>query len=311
MVPKIGETKTMRRTFLRQLAAIPALAVLGAASLPFETGAQEKIKRAGGSRLKIGLNAYSFNDSLLKGSMTLDDVLEFCAQQGFEGVDLTGYYFPGYPQPPSDEYIYHVKKKAFLLGLDISGTGVRNDFTYPDEKKRRDDITLVKNWIEVAAKLGAPVIRIFAGKQNLEGFTWNQAAEWMVKDIRECVAYGKARGVIVAIQNHNDFIKTAADALKMLKLIDSEWSGLILDTGSFRAADPYAEIASAAPYAVNWQIKENVFVGEEQVKVDLPKLVKIIRASGYRGYLPIETLGAGDPKVKVPAFLDEVRKALT
>jgi hypothetical protein len=84
-----------------------------------------------------------------------------------------------------------------------------------------------------------------------------------------------------------------------------------LDTGSFRAADPYAEIAVAAPFAVNWQIKENVFVGEEQVKVDLPKLVKIIRASGYCGYLPIETLGASDPKVKVPAFLDEVRKALS
>ena len=28
------------------------------------------------------------------------------------------------------------------------------------------------------------------------------------------------------------------------------------------------------------------------------------------GYLPIETLGAGDPKIKVPAFLEKVQKAL-
>jgi sugar phosphate isomerase/epimerase len=118
-------------------------------------------------------------------------------------------------------------------------------------------------------------------------------------------------GVIIGIQNHNDFIKTSADALKILKMVDSEWAGLILDTGSFRSADPYAEIAAAAPYAVNWQIKENVFIGEEQVKVDLSKLLKIIRVSGYRGYLPIETLGEGDPKVKVPKFLEEVRTAMS
>lgn len=301
---------SMRREFLKQLVAVPALVALGVTSNPLKIRAQERIQRAVGPRLKIGLNAYSFNDPLLNGSMNLDDLLEFCAQQGFDAVDLTGYYFPGYPQPPTDEYIYRIKRKAFLLGLDISGTGVRNDFTYTDEKKRKDDVTLVKNWIEVAAKLGAPVIRIFAGKQDIEGYTWDQVAEWMVKDIKECVEYGKQHGVIVGIQNHNDFIKTADDALKMLKLVGSEWFGLILDTGSFHAVDPYTEIAVAAPYAVNWQIKENIFVNRKQVKMDVGKLMKVIRASGYRGYLPIETLGPGDPKAKVPVFLDEVREAL-
>jgi hypothetical protein len=38
--------------------------------------------------------------------------------------------------------------------------------------------------------------------------------------------------------------------------------------------------------------------------------MKIIKESGYRGYLPIETLGEGDPKVKVPQFLNEVREAI-
>ncbi len=67
---------------------------------------------------------------------------------------------------------------------------------------------------------------------------------------------------------------------------------------------------SSSPYAINWQIKENVFVGNEQVRVDLKKLIGIVRSSGDRGYLPIETLGAGNPKEKVPAFFREVRAAL-
>jgi sugar phosphate isomerase/epimerase len=290
--------------------ALPALAALEMIPAPLKANPQEKVARTGGAKLKVGLNAYSFNEPLLKGEMSLDQLLEFCAGQNLEAVDLTGYYFKGYPQPPSDDVIYHVKRRAFLLGLDISGTGVRNDFTYADEKKRKEDVQLVKNWIGVAAKLGAPVIRVFAGKQNVDAFTWDQVAEWMVKDIKECVEYGRQRGVMIGIQNHNDFIKTSDDALKILKMVNSEWCGIILDTGSFRGPDPYAEIAKAAPYAINWQVKENIFIGADQVKVDLKKLVGIIRGVGYRGYLPIETLGAGDPKEKVPAFLKLVREAL-
>jgi sugar phosphate isomerase/epimerase len=300
----------MRRDFLKTILTIPALTALQSIGAIVPASAQEKVQRIGGPKLKTSLNAYSFNQPLLNGTMTLDELLEYCAEQGFDGVDITGYYFRGYPEVPTDEYIFHIKKKAFLLGLEISGTGVRNDFTYVDGEKRNADITLVKKWIDVAAKLGAPVIRIFAGKQDTTGHSWDEVAAWMVKDIKECVAYGEQCGVMVAIQNHNDFIKTSDDALKILKMVDSKWFGLILDTGSFRAEDPYKEIEIASPYAVNWQVKENIFVKGEQVRTDLQRIVKIVRDAGYRGYLPIETLGPGDPKEKVKVLLAEMRAAL-
>jgi hypothetical protein len=40
------------------------------------------------------------------------------------------------------------------------------------------------------------------------------------------------------------------------------------------------------------------------------KIIAIIKSSGYRGYVPIETLGPGDPRIKVPAFLQKVERAL-
>ncbi len=300
----------MRRQFLKTVMALPAAGILGTLSNFQHALSQQKPDRKGGARLKTSLNAYSFDASLKDGSMNLELLLDFCAGQGFDGVDLTGYYFPGYPEVPDDAYVYRIKRKAFLLGLDISGTGVRNDFTYADGDRRKADVALVKNWIVSAAKLGAPVIRIFAGKQDTAGYTWEEVAGWMVKDITECVNFGRDHGVLVAVQNHNDFIKSADQALTILRMVDSPWFGLILDTGSFRANDPYAEIAIAAPYAVNWQIKENIFVAGEQVRTDLRKIVKILREAGYRGYLPIETLGPGDPKVKVPRLLEELQSAL-
>ena len=90
---------------------------------------------------------------------------------GFDGVDITGYYFKGYPLAPSDEYIYRIKRRAFGLGVEISGTGIRNDFTIADKNKRQQEVEHVKKWIEVASKMGAPVIRIFAGNQQNEGYT--------------------------------------------------------------------------------------------------------------------------------------------
>jgi sugar phosphate isomerase/epimerase len=243
--------------------------------------------------------------------MTINDMLEFCAEKGIMAVDITGYYFAGYPKVPSDEVLYKVKRKAFSLGLEIGGTGVRNDFTLADESKRQENVQLVKNWIEVAQKLGAQTLRIFSGNQKPEGFSRAQVLEWMLKDIRECVEYGKAHGVVVALQNHDDFIKTAADTIEIMEAIKSEWYGLMLDVGSFRTADPYNEIARTIKYAVTWQIKEKVFVRGKEVEVDADKLMKLIKSSGFRGYLPLETLGEGDPKQKVSALLEKFRRAMS
>ncbi|MEZ5043130.1 MAG: sugar phosphate isomerase/epimerase family protein [Saprospiraceae bacterium] len=298
---------TKRRKLLKSLMAMPLLAASAPSSF---SQARQHPDTPACSRLKLSLNAYSFNAPLTKGEMDVDDLIDFCANNGFDGVDITAYYFPGYPAIPPDEYIYHIKKKAFLAGLEISGTGVRNDFTDPDPAKRKAHLDLVKAWIECAAKLGAPVIRIFAGTQEPAGYTWDQVAKWLVADVKECVEHGKKYGVVVAIQNHHDFLKTSDQVLKIIEMVDSEWFGLILDTGSYRKGDPYAEIMKTIDHAVNWQVKEKIFVDGVEVETDLPKLAAIIKASCYKGYLPIETLGAGEPKLKVRMLLEKLRRAL-
>ena len=284
-----------------------ALAGVAAAALPL---ADLKEPGSGTDHLRISLNAFSFNDLLLAKKMTIDDLLDFCAKTGFEGVDLTGYYFPGYPAAPSDEYIFHIKKKAFRLGIDLGCTGVRNDFTWADPKKRAEEKKLVKDWIIVAQKLGAPGVRIFAGTLSKENFPWDERAKWIVDDIRECADFGKDHGVMLAFQNHWDFVKTASEVEKIMKMIDHEWVGLMLDIGSYRSPDPYMDIAATAGYAITWQMKEKVYVNDTQVEADYEKVIEIVKNCGYRGYLPLETLGQGDPYQKVEALYHKVKKIL-
>jgi sugar phosphate isomerase/epimerase len=327
-----------RRDFLKRASLFSAAAVAGA-GLTVPAGARaavEPIKRTGGAQLKLSLNAYSFAKLLndhLKGrgeGITLFQLAEFCAKHNFDGLDATGYYFPGYSAQgadvPPDKFVFEFKRRVFDLGLGISGTGVGNNFTTADRAARARDVQRIKNWTEVAAKLGAPVLRVFADTQ-MRAQTWetvsggaprNAVEGWIADDICACADHAAKFGVIIGVQNHGDFLKTAADVISLLKRVDSPWCGAIVDTGYFKAADPYAEMALAAPYAVNWQIKQSPFGVEKEAEAptDLLRLMRIIRDSGYRGYLPIETLsqrGGGqayDPYAVVPKFLAEVRAAL-
>jgi sugar phosphate isomerase/epimerase len=304
-----GSNKLTRRHFTQSL-AVGGMCTVG---LPFFGGFEKTNSldnRTPSSRLKISLNAFSFDKPLREGSMTIFDLLDFCARAGFDAVDLTGYYFPGYPSVPPDDYIYNVKKKAFRLGLGISGTGVRNDFTWSDAGKREGEKQLVKDWIIVAEKIGAPLVRIFAGTLSKENFSWEERAKWIAEDIRECAEFGKKHGVMTALQNHYDFMKSSADVEKMLDMVNSDWNGLLLDIGSYHSSDPYKDIALTAGHAISWQLKEKVFVNDIQTDTDYTKIMAIVKQCGYAGYLPLETLGEGDAVRKVEALFQKVKAVL-
>lgn len=275
------------------------------------------------TQIKLALNAYSFNDVLLasatseKPAFTLFDLLDWCAVQNIDAIDLTGYYFPGYPEVPTDEYIYELKHKAFKLGIDISGTGIRNNFADPDPAVRAADVERAKKWIIVASKLGAPVIRLFAGAIP-KGYEnkWEEVAGWMIACYKECASYGEKHGVIIGIQNHGDMIQTAEQCIYVMNKVNSKWAGIILDTGNFKVTDPYGDIAKVIPYTVNWQLKESVMGNTSEVKTDFVKLMRIIKDSGYRGYLPVETLKLVgkvkpyDPFILVPAMMKDLKSAM-
>jgi sugar phosphate isomerase/epimerase len=298
-----------RRAFLSALAASAPLLELtpGLAPGPGSGSAPGTPRTA---KIKLSCNLYSFNAPLRSGEMSLEQAIDFCAELGFDAVDPTGYYFPGHPDPPSDAYLHAIKLRAFRNGLDLSGTGVRNDFTVPDAAKREADVAHVKRWVEVAVRLGAPVLRVFDGRGEGEGPTREQMTGWVVEAFRACAGHGERHGVVVAYQNHDELLKTADEVLALRERVASEWFGLNVDVGSLRTGDPYEEIARLAPYACTWQIKERLYRRGREEKTDLGRVFAILRAAGYRGYAPLETLGPGDPREKVHRFLDEARSAL-
>ncbi len=290
-----------RRNFIT---ALPAISLVRAVPV------SDNVPMHGAQRFRISLNAYSFNDMLMKKKISKHELLEFCANTGFDAVDMTGYYFSSYPATPLDEEIFTFKRQAHALGIEISGTGVRNEFSYSDRSALAKEIDTVLRWVEVAAKMGAPVLRIFTAKQYATGEERKKVNENIRYALHKCVEKAAAFGIVLGIQNHNDFLRTAAECQELIESINSKWLGLVLDTGNFIADDPYEEIRKAVPLAVNWQVKEKLLVNGVQTPMDLKRLSSIIQSSNYKGNLPIETLGMNDPLNEVPVFYKKVKRAV-
>lgn len=278
---------------------------LSSAAATFAIG---PIRRHGPSRMKLSLAAYSFRE-LLSGptkSMSLDDFIDRAAGWDLDAVEPTSYYFP---DPPTPEYCRRLRRRAFLLGLGISGTAIRNTFTYPPGPALEREIAHVKRWIDLAVHLGAPTIRIFAGDLQ-QGTTEAQAREWCIRAIQECCDYAAPRGIILALENHGGIVSTVDQLLSIVKAIDSEWFGVNWDSGNFRSADPYADLERAAPYAVVAQIKTEIAPNNVRQEADLGRVVGILRNAGFRGFVALEYEAQEDPFIAVPRHIKELRRLI-
>lgn len=274
-------------------------------------------------QVEVGLNAFSFNDELidyargLGGGLTVFDLIDFCALHNIRALDLTAYYLIGYPDVPSDEYLFEIKKYARKRNIYLSGTGVWNDFADPNPKKREYYIQLIKNWIEAASKMGVEVVRVFSGVPPV-GYNEKDRPRVIgriVECLKECAVHAGKFGVMLGLQHHADMLRTADETIEVIKMIDSPWVAVVLDTGNLMSEDPYTDMDKLMPYVISWQLKESVFGWNLSVKTDLKKIMQIIRKHNYRGYLPVETLNTGvcnyDPYERVPKFIDEVRHAIS
>ncbi len=294
-----------RRCFLGKTLSLTTAAV-GVSSA--SSWAIEPLVRNGKSKFKFSLAAYSYRKLLSGEKATLDltDFIRDCADMQLEATELTSYYFPEEITP---EYLRQLKQLCFHLGLDISGTAVRNDFGLPVGDKRRGDIEHVKRWADYSEILGAPVIRVFAGHVP-SGADPTEVHRRIVAGMEECCDYAGQRGVHLALENHGGPTATADGLLAIVRDVQSPWFGINLDTGNFHTDDIYGDLEKVAPYALNVQIKVVVTGPDDQKQpADFPRLAEILRRVDYRGYVVLEYEEAEDPRKACPGFVEQMRSA--
>jgi sugar phosphate isomerase/epimerase len=295
-----------RRSFLTNA----CLSTVTPLVLTASAGAVGPMGRTRPSHFKLSLAAYSFRDYLTGPNKTMDlfGFVDLAADLGLDAVEPTSYYFP---ENVSADYLHRLKQHAFVLGLDISGTALMNDFCLPPGPETDNELDHVRTWIDHAAELDAPTLRLLSGNW-LQGTPESELEERVVERINSLIPHAVAKGVTLALENHGGGVTvTSEQLLRLVRQVKGPNFGVNLDTGNFHGKDPYAEIAEAAPYAVNVQVKTEMRrMGQSKEPADLTRVIRILREARYSGYVVLEYNAPEDPRKAVPRFIKELRSLI-
>ncbi|MDX9755302.1 MAG: sugar phosphate isomerase/epimerase family protein [bacterium] len=271
------------------------------------------------SRIKLAISTYSYWH-FAEVKYPIEKVIDHAADFGVEGVDIL------HRQMESEDnaYLQKVKRHAFLNGIDLISLSIHQDFVDPDKEKLKEHIEHTKHCIELANAMGIPSIRLNSGRWGtvqsfdelmerrgiepaLEGYTEEDAFEWCIGCIEECLPTAEKNGVMLLIENHWGLTRNPEGVLRIRKAIDSPFMGVMMDTGNF-LEDPYEKLQMMAPHTNMVQAKTYYGGGEwYSLDLDYGRIATILKEAQFRGYVSLEFEGKAAPDEGVRQSLELFR----
>lgn len=310
-----------RRTFLNRSVAATTAVGLAAFSTDSQTFAGQTQSRRPNP---IAVSTYSFWRFKENMKMPIEKCIDEAARMGFDGVDLLLIQM----ESEENSYLQKLKRHALINGLDLCCMSTHQGYVYPDKAKRQQNIDLTLKQIEIAYRLGVPIVRINTGRWRttrsfddlmanrgiepvLPGYTEDDGFKWVIDSIEQCLPKAKECGVILGLENHWGLARTPEGLLRIVNAIDSPWLQVLLDTGNF-LEDPYDKLDMCAPQTVFIQAKTYYGGGLwYTLDLDYPRIARIMRKHNYRGYISLEFEGNEDYKIAIPKSLAILRNAFS
>lgn len=268
---------------------------------------------------RIGLSTYSFHRALKDGSMKLFDVIDCIQEFGGEHVEMVpaGFAIGGLEDARA------IRAHAEACGLAVSNYAIGANFLQPDSASFEREVERVKREVEIAHALGAERMRHDAA--------WAPPAESTIRHFESALpqlAEGCARvadfaaglGVTTSVENHGYLVQASDRVQKLLFAVDRPNFRTTLDVGNFLCADedPVAAVRKNIPLASMVHLKD--FCRREPAPwrqegffptaaghllrgtvlgygdLDLPAIIRELKAAGYDGFLSVEFEGQEDER---------------
>lgn len=284
--------KLYRRVFLKTTMAAaagtilvsPAMAGLAAEKSPF----------------KISLAEWSFHKTLFAKEMTNLEFPVITRELGMEGVEYVNQFFMD--KAKDESYLAELKKisknegvENVLIMCDSEGM-----VGHPEKAERIKTVENHKKWIDAAAFLGCHSIRVNAGSRG----TYEEQQKLAAEGLRMLCEYGDAKKINVIVENHGGLSSNGEWLSGVMKMVDHKRVGTLPDFGNFvinrqtsEEFDRYKGVELLMPYAKGVSAKSYAFdtVGNDTTS-DFYKLMKIVKDSGYEGFVGVEYEGSELPE---------------
>ena len=278
--------KQTRRAFLQS-------AALAAAGIPLLKNNAFGMETLAKSPFKISLAEWSLHKALWAKEMThLDFPVKAAKDFGIFGVEYVSTFF----KDTSAEYLNELLKitkdnKVTNVLIMVDGQGNMGD---KDEAIRNKAVDNHHRWVEAAKTLGCHSIRVNAAGKGTEA----EVADAMVDSLTKLSTFAAGLDINVVVENHGGFSSNGKWLSGVMKRVNLKNCGTLPDFGNFRVSateeyDRYLGIEELMPYAKGASAKSYDFDADgNEVKIDFYRIIKIIKDSGYKGWIDVEYEGS-------------------
>ncbi len=276
--------------------------------------------------MKLGVSMYSYYRLWKAELLDIPGFIEIARKIGADGVELLA---PLWRDMEAELPAVEAALKSSALPVGVYS--VSNDFVNADEGERAAQVKRITDGVDVALRLGAGVVRVFAGNTK-EGISFEQSFHWIVDGLKEGSDYAKKKGVKLALENHGLLAGKSGQVHKILDAVNSPALGANPDTGNFLLVheaphDALHALATRANMAHFKDFKEvpethegfaytsldglkyiGTAIGEGDVA--LQACVNELKAVNFNGWLNIEYEGTEDPMTALPRSVAYTRGLL-
>ena len=240
--------------------------------------------------LQISLAQWTINRELRSGKIDNLDFAKVAAEHGIHAVEYVNQFFMD--KAKDANYLGEMKKRAadqdvmsLLIMCDREG-----NIGDPDSAKRKQTVDNHRKWLDAAKFLGCHSIRVNAGSSG----TWDEQVKLAADGLSRLTAIGAKMGLNVIVENHGGLSSNADWLVEVIKKVDHKRCGTLPDFGNFRikpgeSYDSYRGMQKLLPFAKGVSVKDRVWDDKgKQFELDYDRMLKLVHASGFRGYCGIE-----------------------
>lgn len=241
-------------------------------------------------------------------------ILDFAAAHGFSAIELRG--LEGNLDLPANPIfaagrIEQTKKEIEASNLKIACVSSSAQLYVEDPTKRAKELADARRFIDLAATLGSPYVRVFGGKEESDKSPApdTETRARVAAGLRELGQYAGPRNVTVIIESHDHF--TASATLKdVLTRADSDHVGLLWDahhTFATSNEDPEFTVKQLGSWIRHTHLKDSVGSGEDRKyvltgrgSVPIKRQIEALRSIGYKGFYCFEWEKLWHPDIQEP-----------
>lgn len=228
-------------------------------------------------------------DALLKGEIDPFDFPKHAAALDIHVIELVNTFY--FSKAKDMEYWEKFKANCEEAGVTVGlimcdALGNLGD---ADPEARMEAVEKHKPWVDIAAFLGASTIRVNAAGDG----TAEEVAANAVDGLSKLGEYGASKGINVVVENHGGYSSDGIWLSGVMEKVGMDNVGTLPDFGNFYEYDRYQGMEDLMPYAKGVSAKSHVFDAEgNETNMDYLRIMKIVKASGFKGYVGIEYEGA-------------------